>query len=114
MEPRQTQRVIAGRSDLGARANRDDFKLRRFRRSSTRFREVGRYPWSMTTREKVRRLLDELPDSEVEPVLEFIVSHRKGGGKPASRRRPRLGLGRSTDGLSAADIANEPVAHPPA
>jgi hypothetical protein len=68
----------------------------------------------MTTREKVHRLLDELPDSEVEPVLDFIVSHRKDEGKPASRRRPRLGLGRSTDGLSAADIANEPVARPPA
>jgi len=68
----------------------------------------------MTTRDKVHRLLDELPDSEVEPVLEFIVSHRKGEGNAATRRRPRLGLGRSTDGLSAADIANEPVARPPA
>jgi hypothetical protein len=68
----------------------------------------------MTTREKVHRLLDELPDSEVEPVLDFIVSHRKDEGKAASRPRPRLGLGRSTDGLSAADIANEPVARPPA
>ncbi len=28
----------------------------------------------MTTREKVHKLLDELPESEVEPVLEFIVS----------------------------------------
>jgi hypothetical protein len=68
----------------------------------------------MTTREKVHRLLDELPESEVEPVLEFIVSQRKDEGNAATRRRPRLGLGRSTDGLSAADIANEPVAHPPA
>jgi hypothetical protein len=67
----------------------------------------------MTTREKVHRLLDELPDSEVEPVLEFIVSHRK-DENAAPRPRPRLGLGRSTDGLSAADIANEPVARPPA
>jgi len=68
----------------------------------------------MTTREKAHRLLDELPDSEVEPVLDFIVSHRKDEEKAASRPRPRLGLGRSTDGLSAADIANEPVARPPA
>ena len=67
----------------------------------------------MTTREKVHRLLDELPDSEVEPVLEFIVSHRK-DEIAAPLPRPRLGLGRSTDGLSAADIANEPVARPPA
>ncbi len=68
----------------------------------------------MTAREKVHRLLDELPDSEVEPVLDFIVSHRKDERRAASRSRPRLGLGRSTDGLSAADIGNEPVARPPA
>lgn len=70
--------------------------------------------WAMTTREKVHRLLDELPDSEVEPVLEFIVSRRKGEGNAAPRPRPRLGLGRSTDGLNATDIANKPVARPPA
>jgi hypothetical protein len=28
-------------------------------------------------------------------------------------RRPRLGLGRSTDGLSAAQLTAEPVAEPP-
>ena len=27
--------------------------------------------------------------------------------------RPRLGIARSTDGLSAAEIASEPIAHPP-
>lgn len=32
--------------------------------------------WTMTTREKAHRLLDELPDAEVEPVLDFIVSRR--------------------------------------
>lgn len=31
----------------------------------------------MTTREKAHRLLDELPESEVEPVVEFIVSRRR-------------------------------------
>ena len=31
----------------------------------------------MTTREKAHCLLDELPESEVEPVVEFIVSRRK-------------------------------------
>ena len=30
----------------------------------------------MTTREKAHRLLDQLPESEVEPVVEFIVSRR--------------------------------------
>ena len=31
-----------------------------------------------------------------------------------SARRPRVGLGRSTDGQSAADLTAEPVAEPPA
>ena len=31
-----------------------------------------------------------------------------------SARKPRVGLGRSTDGLSAADLTAEPVAEPPA
>lgn len=29
------------------------------------------------------------------------------------RRRPRVGLGRSTDGLQAANLTGEPVARPP-
>lgn len=28
-------------------------------------------------------------------------------------RRPRLGVARSTDGLSAAELTSEPIAHPP-
>ena len=32
----------------------------------------------MTTREKAHRLIDALPESEVEPVLEFIASRREG------------------------------------
>lgn len=70
----------------------------------------------MTTREKVHRLLDELPDSEVEPVLDFIVSRREGEQKHPAKgaRRPRLGMGRSTDGLSAAKTATDPIAPPPA
>jgi hypothetical protein len=68
----------------------------------------------VTTREKAHRLLDELPESEVEPVVEFIASRRRGETSDAPRRarRPRLGLGRSTDGLSAAETASEPVARP--
>ena len=31
-----------------------------------------------------------------------------------SARRPRVGLGRSTDGKSAAELTGEPVAEPPA
>jgi hypothetical protein len=71
----------------------------------------------MTTREKVHRLLDELPDSEVEPVLDFIVSRREyeeGHGATGRASSPRLGLGRSTDGLSAVKVATEPIARPPA
>lgn len=68
----------------------------------------------VATREIAKRLLDELPDSEIDPVVEFIVSRRRGEATGAPRRapRPRLGLGRSTDGLSAAETASEPVARP--
>jgi hypothetical protein len=31
----------------------------------------------MTTREKAHRLLDELSESEIEPVLDFIVSRQR-------------------------------------
>jgi predicted transcriptional regulator len=31
----------------------------------------------MTTREQAHKLLDELPESEIEPVLEFIASRRE-------------------------------------
>ena len=31
-----------------------------------------------------------------------------------SARRPRVGIGRSTDGRSAAEVASEPIAEPPA
>lgn len=68
----------------------------------------------MTTRDKVHLLLDQLPDSEVEPVLDFIVSRRESEEKATTHPRPRLGLGRSTDGLSAAETATEPVARPTA
>lgn len=30
-----------------------------------------------------------------------------------ARRRPHVGVARSTDGRSAAEVASEPVAHPP-
>lgn len=38
----------------------------------------------------------------------FLASEER--TPPARKPRPRLGLGRSTDGLSAAEIATEPVA----
>ncbi len=33
----------------------------------------------MTTREKAHQLLDELPESEIEPVVEFIASRGANG-----------------------------------
>lgn len=33
----------------------------------------------MTTREKAHQLLDELPESEIEPVVEFIASREANG-----------------------------------
>jgi len=66
----------------------------------------------MTIRDKVHRLLDELPDSEMESVLEFIVSRQEKREDAAARVRPRLGLGRSTDGLSAAEMATRPIGRP--
>jgi hypothetical protein len=68
----------------------------------------------MTAREKLHRLLDELPASELEPVLEFIVSRREKDQRSAARARPRLELGCSTDGVTAAEAAIEPVARPTA
>jgi hypothetical protein len=40
----------------------------------------------MTTREKAHALLDQLPDSEIEPVVEFIVS--RGEGEPEMAELP--------------------------
>jgi hypothetical protein len=36
----------------------------------------------MTTREKAHKLLDELPESEIEPVVEFIVLRGGSGPNP--------------------------------
>jgi hypothetical protein len=44
-------------------------------------------------------------------VLAEAVSEKAAALRAA--RRPRLGLGASTDGRSAAELAGEPVAHPP-
>jgi len=36
----------------------------------------------MTTREKVHKLLDELPESQLEPVAEILASRRESDNKP--------------------------------
>jgi hypothetical protein len=33
----------------------------------------------MTTREKIHKLVDELPDSQLEPVADFLASRRRPG-----------------------------------
>lgn len=72
---------------------------------------------SVNTREKAHELLDRLPDSEIETVVDFL-SHRQQEMADAlvrpGSRAPRIGLGRSTDGRSAAETATEPVARHPA
>jgi hypothetical protein len=73
------------------------------------------YARNVKAREEIlHRLLDELPDSEMDRVLKFIVARRERREGSATRPRPRLGLGRSTDGLSAAGTATDPVARPSA
>ena len=44
-------------------------------------------------------------------VLAEAVDDKAGAIRRA--RRPRVGVGRSTDGCSAAETSGEPVAHPP-
>jgi hypothetical protein len=37
----------------------------------------------MTTREKAHKLLDELPESEIEPIVEIMALVSRGEGKPS-------------------------------
>lgn len=47
----------------------------------------------------------------VEDALRHFLA-REDRGSQSRSGQPRLGVGRSTDGLSAADIATEPVSRP--
>ena len=40
---------------------------------------MGATLWRVTTREKAHALQDQLPESEIEPVVEFIASRRENG-----------------------------------
>jgi len=55
----------------------------------------------MTTREKAQKLLDELPEDELEPIVEILASRRKkGSGGEAGRGRDFLiSVARGTSGL---------------
>ena len=60
-----------------------------------------------TLKEEARRRGVALAAVVAEAVDEKAVAIRR-------ERRPRIGLGRSTDGRSAAELTSEPIAHPPA
>jgi hypothetical protein len=60
-----------------------------------------------TLEAEARRRGDSLSAVLAEAIDEKAMTIRRA-------RRPRIGLGRSGDGRSAAETATEPVAHPPA
>jgi hypothetical protein len=60
-----------------------------------------------TLEAEARRRGDSLSTVLAEAVEEKAIAIRR-------VRKPRLGLGRSNDGRSAAEATAEPVAHPPA
>lgn len=64
----------------------------------------------MTTREKAHRLLDELPDSELEPVLEFIASRGDDSFAHWLDSRPVEDEQISADETAAVDAANAELA----
>jgi hypothetical protein len=71
----------------------------------------------MSAREKAHQLLDRLPESEIKPTVEFLTERQEHFERQLMRpgsRAPRVGLGRSRDGRSAAETATEPIARRPA
>jgi hypothetical protein len=46
----------------------------------------------MTTREKAQKLLDELPESELEPIVEILASRGTSGADPEAGDSPVTGL----------------------
>jgi hypothetical protein len=55
----------------------------------------------MTTREKAQKLLDELPESELEPIVEILASRRKksSGSKAGLGRDFLISAAHGTSGL---------------
>ena len=56
----------------------------------------------MTTREKAQKLLDELPEDELEPIVEIMASRGENG--TASAARARNFLISVADGTSGLDL----------
>jgi len=64
------------------------------------------------------RFLHDLNEHDLAEATHYLeeVSRRteaQRASEPRGRPQPRLGLGHSTDGASAAEVASEPVARPP-
>jgi hypothetical protein len=57
----------------------------------------------MTTREKAQKLLDELPEDELEPIVEILASRGENGSASAARRA-RDFLISVADGTSGLDL----------
>jgi hypothetical protein len=57
----------------------------------------------MTTREKAQKLLDELPEDELEPIVEILAS-RGENGSTAAAHRARNFLISVADGTSGLDL----------
>jgi hypothetical protein len=58
---------------------------------------------SMTTREKAQKLLDELPEDELEPIVEILASRREHGTADATLRARNF-LISVADGTSGLDL----------
>jgi hypothetical protein len=59
----------------------------------------------MTTREKAQKLLDELPEDELEPIVEILAS-RSENGTASAARRARNFLISVADGTSGLDLVS--------
>jgi hypothetical protein len=57
----------------------------------------------MTTREKAQKLLDELPEDELEPIVEILASRRENGTADAALRARNF-LISVADGTSGLDL----------
>jgi hypothetical protein len=58
----------------------------------------------MTTREKAHKLLDELPEDELEPIVEIMALRRERGSATAATRRARNFLVSVAQGTSGLDL----------
>jgi hypothetical protein len=67
----------------------------------------------MTTREKAHKLLDELPESEIEPVLDFIASRHENGNVDEWGDLDAFSTALTTDTLRRLDEEERSAGFPP-